>query len=198
MSDINLEQVKARAVEAKVLEISVNPWQLVDEDRAGNNWFVATLGEDRDGICYYIETDHVKASEHTGSPKRDGEFIIKLRGLVPALAADVEALAIEVERLRKERDEWQRKALVVDYHPAIVALRRERDEARAEVLEVLVDEVAQGCYIEAIEGNGYYMDMGLSTYRSAIHRLVEAGRMRKIDDKHDWYEFVKVAEGAGV
>lgn len=103
MSEANLSEIKRRAHAVKVANLLVNPWQLVSGDGAGRNWFVAALGQGRDGNCYYIETDHVHASERVGDAKRDGELIIKLREMVPALVADIETMAAELESLRRER-----------------------------------------------------------------------------------------------
>jgi len=97
--------------------------------------------------------------------RKDGEFVAASCEIVPALADDVQALTAEVERLK------------------------------GEILDILAEEVGQACYIEAREGNGHYIDMGLSTYRCAIQTLVDAGRMRRIDETHEWYEFVERGGG---
>ena len=47
----------------------------------GDNWPIASLGQDIDGIDYWVTTDHVHASElyqYSGGPKVDAELIVRL------------------------------------------------------------------------------------------------------------------------
>lgn len=59
--------------------------------------------------------------------------VSKAGARLPSTDAVIDDLNKRLLNALQERDEWRKKALAVDEHPAIVALRQERDEARATV-----------------------------------------------------------------
>lgn len=146
MSEINLDEIKRRAAEAKTLMESIGvKWRLDGDREAFYSPMIARLGIDRDGKEWVIVAHYPYPNGYRSDPHENGNAIIKLRELAPALAGDVEALVAEVERLRQDsktpllttNDEMQRTYLTKDqliesHAKYIVKLETELEQLRRE------------------------------------------------------------------
>lgn len=73
-------------------DAQTGPWMLDKRENFGENWCLATLGEDDDGD-WILTTDGVHASETNGaSPQDDGHFIVWSRNYVGRMLRELERL----------------------------------------------------------------------------------------------------------
>lgn len=67
--------------------LSTGPWK-VERVEPGcelsmENWLIASLGEDHDGVRWYITTDRVRASQAVSEPEADAKAIVAWRNNQP-------------------------------------------------------------------------------------------------------------------
>lgn len=123
------------------LRQSTGPHWKVCNDWDGEDWFVAQLGASgEDGLCYFVVTDGVRASELTGDAAGDAHFIANA-------PKDVKTLLLEVLRLQEEvklaneacRDATQllfeERTISREQHETIESLIMERDS----VIDILAN-----------------------------------------------------------
>lgn len=64
-------------------QLTTGPWKVEKVPPggklSGDNWLVASFGEDYQGNKWYITTDHVHASEYIGEPGVDVAAIVEWR-----------------------------------------------------------------------------------------------------------------------
>lgn len=67
--------------------LSTGPWKVECVERgqflSGDNWLVASLGEDYEGRKWYITTDRVCASQAFCEPEADARAIVEWRNSQP-------------------------------------------------------------------------------------------------------------------
>lgn len=67
----------------------------------GENWLVGSFGSSGiDGQNYHVTTDHVHASECGGDAKIDADFVATAPKTMRQMAAEIEQLRDEIERLK--------------------------------------------------------------------------------------------------
>lgn len=87
---------------------TTGPWAIEVGHYYGKNWLVGSIwygtdAEDDKDYWVHITTDHVHASQLSGSARADAEFTVAARNeIVPALLVEVERLRAELDNLHSE------------------------------------------------------------------------------------------------
>jgi hypothetical protein len=85
------EAIEFDALVAEMLEIlaeNPNPWRV--DNNCGDNWLIASFGEDQDGKHWYLTTDYVRASEYCCDAESDAKFCALAKTLMPLLIERLE------------------------------------------------------------------------------------------------------------
>lgn len=87
------------AIEKRANEAQVGPWKTDAMKNVGENWLVATFGQDSDGD-WIVTTDGLRASRSNGATaKDDATFCAHAREDVPRLVGEVRRLALKCQSL---------------------------------------------------------------------------------------------------
>ncbi len=80
------ENLPGMIAEAKrLLADNSNPWRVNTIKSLGDDWLLASFGNDQNNVQWILTTDHVRASEYEGDAESDARFCALARRLIPAL-----------------------------------------------------------------------------------------------------------------
>lgn len=69
----------------KLLANNPNPWRVNTKANIGQDWLLASFGNDQHCVEWILTTDRVRASEYEGDAESDAQFCALAKRLVPAL-----------------------------------------------------------------------------------------------------------------
>lgn len=76
-----------QAIDKLETEMSSGPFKADTMEYVGENWLIATFGDDREGVGHILTTDRVHASEATSNPEADAAFFALVRNHWPEISA---------------------------------------------------------------------------------------------------------------